>query len=207
MGEIKGKILKAALKEFLKLGKSGAKTKAIAEKAGVNKAMIHYYFKNKETLFTECITTILKDMEETFHKSDVKQFKDYKSFLRALIESYSDFIDTHDKHIIFLLWENLNDSALLEQITRILGSSHLNYFIQRTEAAIAGGEIKKTDPRTFYLNLISLSLAAHLTIPITLSFMKLNTEEEKMITKKRNYEVFRLLWSDIALDAGRQGEI
>jgi TetR/AcrR family transcriptional regulator len=44
-------ILEAALKVFHKKGLAGARMQEIADEAGINKSMLHYYFKNKEQLF------------------------------------------------------------------------------------------------------------------------------------------------------------
>src|SRR5579864_9465094 len=45
-------ILKAALEEFSHEGVAGARTDEIARRAGVNKALLYYYFKDKEDLYT-----------------------------------------------------------------------------------------------------------------------------------------------------------
>jgi TetR/AcrR family transcriptional regulator len=44
-------ILRAALAEFAQEGLAGARVDAIAEAAGVNKALLYYYFQDKETLY------------------------------------------------------------------------------------------------------------------------------------------------------------
>src|SRR5579871_4102244 len=49
--ESRAAILRAAVREFSDQGLSGARTDAIARAAGVNKALLYYYFKDKETLF------------------------------------------------------------------------------------------------------------------------------------------------------------
>lgn len=49
------RILAAATAEFAAKGFFGARTQAIADKAGVNKAMLHYYFRSKEKLYGEVI--------------------------------------------------------------------------------------------------------------------------------------------------------
>ena len=49
--ETREAILKAALKEFAQEGLAGARTDAIARSAGVNKALLYYYFDDKETLY------------------------------------------------------------------------------------------------------------------------------------------------------------
>src|SRR3954466_12401662 len=45
------KILEAAKEAFMKYGLYGARMQDIADNAGINKALLHYYFRNKETLF------------------------------------------------------------------------------------------------------------------------------------------------------------
>ena len=45
-------ILEAAKKVFTARGFSGARMQEIADEAKINKAMLHYYFRNKEKLFT-----------------------------------------------------------------------------------------------------------------------------------------------------------
>lgn len=205
MANIKDKILESALKQFLKYGKLGAKTKAIADGAGVNKALIHYYYSSKDLLYVECVKFILKKMEGTFHTIEIRSIKDYKKYIKAVIESYSTFIDNHDKEVIFLIWEYLNDKDLICQIKEMIGSSHLDDFIQKTETAIKDGIIKDVDPLYIYLNIISLILSTHVLLPITVSFLsnKHNNEKDEII-KKRKEEITKLLWTDIKGDKGEE---
>src|SRR5579863_2059437 len=49
--ESRAAILEAAAREFAEFGVAGARTDAIAREAGVNKALLYYYFKDKETLY------------------------------------------------------------------------------------------------------------------------------------------------------------
>src|SRR6201993_960107 len=48
-------ILKAALEEFSHEGVAGARTDQIARRAGVNKALLYYYYKDKEGLYTAAL--------------------------------------------------------------------------------------------------------------------------------------------------------
>ncbi|MBN2616917.1 MAG: TetR/AcrR family transcriptional regulator [Spirochaetales bacterium] len=198
VNSIKDKILDAALEQFLIHGKAGTTTKNIAEAAGVNKALIHYYFSSKEMLFICCVKNILENMEATFHKTEVRSITEYKEYLNALITSYTTFIKQHDKHIIFLLWEYLNDKDLITEIKNIIGSSHLIDFISKTQKAITDGVIREIDPLDLYLNLISLILSTYMILPITLSFLGEDRSEMKdNLTKKREAEISRLLWEDV----------
>jgi TetR/AcrR family transcriptional regulator len=49
------RILAAATQEFANNGYFGARTQAIADAAAVNKAMLHYYFRSKENLYSQVI--------------------------------------------------------------------------------------------------------------------------------------------------------
>ena len=49
--ESRAAILEAAAQEFAQHGIAGARTDAIAHEAGVNKALLYYYFQDKETLY------------------------------------------------------------------------------------------------------------------------------------------------------------
>src|ERR1700675_3645453 len=49
--ESRAAILQAAAREFSELGIAGARTDAIAREARVNKALLYYYFEDKETLY------------------------------------------------------------------------------------------------------------------------------------------------------------
>lgn len=44
-------ILKAARKVFIEKGLDGARMQEIADEAGINKALLHYYFRSKDKLF------------------------------------------------------------------------------------------------------------------------------------------------------------
>ncbi|MBW2621470.1 MAG: TetR/AcrR family transcriptional regulator [Deltaproteobacteria bacterium] len=62
-------IIMAAMEEFAEKGFFGARMQAIADTAGVNKAMLHYYFRSKENLYTQtlkaCLRMLWSRMEET----------------------------------------------------------------------------------------------------------------------------------------------
>lgn len=58
--QTKAAILRAALVEFANMGLAGARTDAIAKNAGVNKALLYYYFKDKETLYGATLESVFE---------------------------------------------------------------------------------------------------------------------------------------------------
>jgi len=57
-------ILKAAMQEFASEGVAGARTDQIARAAGVNKALLYYYFKDKEALYGAVVDNIFEGMRD-----------------------------------------------------------------------------------------------------------------------------------------------
>src|SRR5436305_7801675 len=57
-------ILKAALEEFAHEGVTGARTDEIARRAGVNKALLYYYFKDKEGLYAAALDQVFSGLHE-----------------------------------------------------------------------------------------------------------------------------------------------
>jgi TetR/AcrR family transcriptional regulator len=56
--QTRGRILQAAIQEFSEHGLAGARTGAIAASAGVNKALLYYYFRDKESLYTAALEAV-----------------------------------------------------------------------------------------------------------------------------------------------------
>jgi len=57
-------ILKAALEEFSHEGVAGARTDEIARRAGVNKALLYYYFKDKEGLYAAALERVFSGLHQ-----------------------------------------------------------------------------------------------------------------------------------------------
>ena len=55
-------ILEHAIAEFATQGVAGARTAAIAEAAGVNKALLYYYFKDKESLYSAALQAVFSGL-------------------------------------------------------------------------------------------------------------------------------------------------
>src|ERR1700680_4552266 len=63
--ESRAAILRAAAQEFAEHGIAGARTDAIARAARVNKALLYYYFKDKETLYGAVLDNAFSGLKRT----------------------------------------------------------------------------------------------------------------------------------------------
>jgi TetR/AcrR family transcriptional regulator len=63
--QTRSRILDAAVREFSENGLAGARTEQIAEIAGVNKALLYYYFKSKEALYKAALESVVQRVVES----------------------------------------------------------------------------------------------------------------------------------------------
>ncbi len=118
--EPKQRILKAAKKEFSEQGFSGARMSAIAKRASVNKALIHYYFKDKETLYLEVLTQIFRgddqssSLPEYLGKWDLTPPQKLYLIIFFIVNIYLQAMDPEAMRIIF--WEFAEGKRYLESL-------------------------------------------------------------------------------------------
>src|SRR6516225_8114645 len=85
-------ILKAALEEFSHEGVAGGRTDEIARRAGVNKALIYYYFKDKEGLYAAALEQVFSGLhQKVIPVLDAKDLPPRKRLLQY-IGAHFDYI-------------------------------------------------------------------------------------------------------------------
>lgn len=86
------KILQAAHKVFTTRGLAGARMQDIADEAGINKAMLHYYFRDKDKLFEMVFT---REAQKFFPKlkmifeADIPFLKNWSGLWQSTLMKYS----------------------------------------------------------------------------------------------------------------------
>ena len=85
------KILEAADELFGELGFDAATTREIAERSGVNKALIHYHFQSKEELLEAVLDRYYERLREVVEKA-LEKPGDARQRLARLVDAYVDFL-------------------------------------------------------------------------------------------------------------------
>ena len=149
-------ILIAARKVFTSKGYDGTSMQEIANEAGINKSLLHYYFRSKDKLFTEIFSEAFKVIIPGFGQI----FTSDKPFFEK-IEDFTDFymeVMLQNPQIpTFILMElNRNPELIAEIIT---GSGmHPDLLLGVIQAEVDKGNIKAIDPRQLIVNLIGLCI-------------------------------------------------
>ncbi len=92
--ESRAAILQAAVREFSREGVAGARTDAIARAAGVNKALLYYYFKDKETLYGAVLDLVFGGLTESVNEALSSDLPPREKLL-AYVGAHFDYIAGH----------------------------------------------------------------------------------------------------------------
>lgn len=151
------KIFNAARIVFQKKGFAGARMQEIADEAGINKAMLHYCFKNKQSLFEAVfikafsqlapqINLIFNSEETVFNK--IKKFTD----------SYISFVIEHPFLPQFVIQEMNNNPEFVLKFLTNTNRPNPTLMIIQIEKEIAEGIIKPIQPKQLLLDIFSMTV-------------------------------------------------
>ena len=185
------KILSAARKIFTTKGMAGARMQDIANEAGINKSLLHYYYRDKEKLFE---TIFLEEAQKFFPKINaIFQSDD------PLFQKFEKFVDEYIDEMLenpYLPWFVLNEiNRDPDQFMyKIWGESNLpkpTKFLEQIEKEIKEGAIKRINPVHLLMNLLSMTIFPFIARPMItrnlhmseLQFRKTMEERKKAIPK------------------------
>jgi AcrR family transcriptional regulator len=152
-------ILAAAREEFAEHGLGGARVDRIAERAGLNKRLIYYYFEDKEALFQAVLEQSYRDIRQAEQQLNLQELQPAEA-LRKLVEFTWDYYLAHPEFLTLLNSANLHkarhlaesnrarelNSPLIETLAGVLERG-------RREGVFRGG----VDPVQLYVSIAGLS--------------------------------------------------
>ncbi len=150
------KILTAAQTVFIRKGMDGSRMQEIADEAGINKALLHYYFRSKqklfEAIFSKVFNQIFPDIRNLLLSEEPFEVK-----IAAFIERYIDLLLKHPFLPSFILKEINRDPEFLASIIKKQGINPSD-LVTLIEQEMEKGKLKKMDPRELMVNILSLSI-------------------------------------------------
>jgi AcrR family transcriptional regulator len=111
-------ILGAAMIEFAASGLGGARIDAIAERAGVNKRLIYYYFGSKQGLFLAVLEQTYADIREAERALQLETTDPADAVRRLVAFTWNHYLE-HPEFLTLLNSENLHRAQHLKQSKRI----------------------------------------------------------------------------------------
>jgi TetR/AcrR family transcriptional regulator len=114
-------ILEAAVREFAQEGVAGARTDAIARSAGVNKALLYYYYQDKEGLYRAVLDQVFSGLRAAIHEA-LSQALSPREKLARYVRAHFDYIASHPLYPRIVQAEFLRaghgDPSRLERIAK-----------------------------------------------------------------------------------------
>lgn len=169
------KILEAAKIVFLEKGFDGARMQEIADKAGMNKALLHYYFRSKEKMFDAIF-------QEAFQQF-IPRVAEIMMTDKPLFEKLESFIDTYltmlfnNPHLPGFVLHEINRNP--EKIVNIFKNSGIKpeYLGMAISKEVEAGNIKPVLPVHLIVNILGMCLFPFIAKPIIKGFLFHNDDE------------------------------
>ncbi len=171
-------ILKAAVREFAQEGVAGARTDAIARSAKVNKALLYYYFEDKEALYRAVLDRVFGGVRGAIHNA-LSQELAPRERLASYVCAHFDYIAANPLYPRIVQAEFLRAGRDPSHLERIAKQYFRPVFLEISALLKQGaqsGDFRPVDPIHFIPSMISVIVFHFNTAPI----MKLMTGADPM---------------------------
>lgn len=150
------KILDAAHDVFVRKGMDGSRMQEIANEAGINKALLHYYFRTKEKLFEAIFRQVFK---QVFPEIKEFIFSEVPIELKigGFIEKYMDLLLKNPYLPMFILKEINRDPEFLASVIKSQGVNPSEVFLM-FEKEMEKGTLRRMNPKDLLINILALSI-------------------------------------------------
>lgn len=186
--ETEEQILHAAKLIFQQHGFAGARMQAIADKAGINKSMLHYYFRSKDKLFQKVFQESMSQFFPEIFKvlnSDLE----LKPKVEKLVETYYGIFEEEPYLPRFVIHEMNQHPERFKKFIRHSGIEIPRGFIDQIRREVDSGSIKKIDPKEFVINTIGLCVFPFIARPMIETVFDMNDKQYKQFLNNRKKEL------------------
>jgi AcrR family transcriptional regulator len=190
------RILCSARKVFMLKGMAGARMQDIADEAGINKAMLHYYFRSKEILFEMIFEQSLAQFFPRITgiiDAEIPFFEKIEKFCGA----YLAMLQQNPYLPLFVLNEvNQQPDYFREKFWQNKDYLFLK-FAELVEKEIESGNIKPVKPAHLFLNMISLCIFPYIAKPMFIMSSGMDELQFRYFIEQRKTEVAKFIIESI----------
>ena len=191
-------ILNAAKEVFQQKGMAGTRMQEIADKANINKALLHYYYRNKQLLFEAVFQSAFKLLAPQLHKilnDDSDLFEKIKNFT----ENYVSFVIKHPYLPNFVIQELSKNPEFVQKLRADKNFPSIKKFKTQVNQAAIQGIIKPIEAEQLFINIMSLNIFPFIGQPLLMVLVNADKESYNKILKKRKTEVAAFIINSIKI--------
>jgi AcrR family transcriptional regulator len=157
MATMETQILRAANNIFQTKGLSGARMQEIANEAKINKSMLHYYFKNKKTLFEasfiDSLSTLVSQLNIILNDEITIVDK-----IEKFTNNYALFISKHPHITTYIIQELNMNPKFTEPLITSQNFPSMEKFNKQVEQEVKQGILIPTSGEQLFVHIISLTI-------------------------------------------------
>jgi AcrR family transcriptional regulator len=186
-------IMAAAEAEFLEKGFAATKTTAIAQRAGVTHAMLHYYFRTKENLFNQVFEKKIRLLAGSF-TTILDSELPFREKLQQGISAHFDFIAANPRLPLFILREivdNPGRQATCREVLLPVFKGVIARLQGLLEEERARGMTVKGEAVEVVLQMVSMNVFTVLSLPIYMMLTETREEDRAAFLETRKEEIVR----------------
>jgi len=186
--ESRAAILKAAAHEFAEFGIDGARTDAIAREARVNKALLYYYFKDKETLYAAVLDEAFSGLKETVFRVLDSDLATREKFL-TYVGAYFDFVASNQMYPRLMQREMMRaregSSPHLDRLIKNFFQPIFAKVGELLRKGIAEGEFRPVNPVHFVPSMVAIIVFYFSGAPVMQKIVGFNPLTPERIAERR----------------------
>lgn len=179
------RIMNSAQEVFHLKGFAGARMQEIADKAEINKGLLHYYYKSKDKLFEAVFNIALKQMLGRLNevlREDIELFPK----IEKLVDNYISVLSINTFIPNFVFQESNRDpNFFIDKFRKFNTLEGVKIFEEQIKEETAKGNIIEIDPKQLFINIISMSIFPFIAKPIAMGILELNEKDYKKIIEDR----------------------
>jgi AcrR family transcriptional regulator len=159
-------IIAAATEEFTEKGFDGCRMRSISERAGINKGLLHYYFKSKDALFAKAFIHIFGTLMNKLTQATAGE-KHLFEKIRAFTDTYISSVQSNPKIPRFIMNEmSKNPERLLVEVRKQNQEQKMAEWIRSVKEAKEQGDIIDISPEHLFVNMLSQCIFPFLGRPM-----------------------------------------
>jgi len=190
-------ILESAKAVFIRKGFAAARMQEIADLAGINKSLLHYYFRSKdqlfEAVFLQAIRSFLPEIKKVLEAEMPLKLKIIK-----FVETYIDVLQANPHIPAFVIQELNSDPGRFVDLFRNYGVNPITIMRQIEEEA-GYGQIRPVRADHFLVNLLGMCLFPFVARPVVQGVLRKNPEEYDVFLKERKEQIIQFVMNSISI--------
>src|SRR5437660_7044481 len=181
-------ILRAAVQEFAEHGIAGARTDTIAHEARVNKALLYYYFKNKETLYGAVLDDAFSGLKRTVFQVLDSDLPPREKIL-AYAGAYFDFIASNQLYPRLMQREMMRArEGQSPHIEKVIKNYIQPIFLRVSEVlrqGISEGHFRPINPAHFVQSIVAMIVFYFSSAPMMQKIVGFNPLTPERVAERR----------------------